>query len=57
MNDLLKMMQLLIAVLFQTISPKTILPGEDYVFLTFVAIPVFFTLALIKQEKSVAVES
>ena len=57
MNDLLKMMQLLIAVLFQTISPKTILPGEDYVFLTFVAIPVFFTLALIKQEKNVAVES
>ena len=31
-----------------TISPGTDLPGNDYVFFTFAAIPIFFTMALNK---------
>ncbi len=32
-----------------TVAPAIILPGNDYVFLTFIAIPVFFSLALLQN--------
>ena len=31
------------------ISPTTILPGDDYMFLTFAFIPIFFSMALLKK--------
>lgn len=37
-----------------TISPGTDLPGNDYVFFTFVAIPIFFTMALHKLNSETA---
>ena len=47
---------ILIIFIIQTVSPKTILPGNDYIFITFIAIPIFFTMALIKQDKVTPVE-
>jgi hypothetical protein len=37
-----------------TISPGTDLPGNDYVFFTFAAIPIFFTMALNKLNANMA---
>ena len=37
-----------------TISPGTDLPGNDYVFFTFAAIPIFFTMALNKLKANTA---
>ncbi|PTM02451.1 MAG: hypothetical protein DA407_15190 [Bacteroidetes bacterium] len=37
-----------------TISPGTDLPGNDYVFFTFAAIPIFFTMALNKLNSNTA---
>ncbi len=51
---LIGLLPILVYFTINTISPGTILPGNDYVFLTFIAIPVFFTLALL-QEKTARV--
>lgn len=54
---LIGLLPILIYFTINTISPGTILPGNDYIFLTFIAIPVFFTLALLqKSTPSVRVE-
>jgi membrane-associated protease RseP (regulator of RpoE activity) len=39
------------------LSPSTILPGIDYLFLTFAFIPIFFALALMKMKKAEPAES
>jgi hypothetical protein len=52
-GTLIGLLPVLIYFIITTISPKTILPGSDYIFLTFTAIPVFFALALFKQQKAV----
>ena len=39
------------------ISPSTILPGADYLFITFAFIPIFFALALMKMKKAEPIES
>jgi hypothetical protein len=31
------------------LSPTTILPGDDYMFLTFAFIPIFFSMALLQK--------
>ncbi len=50
------LLPILIYFTVSTISPATILPGNDYIFLTFIAIPVFFSLALLQErEKTLAV--
>ncbi|MBK9256204.1 MAG: PDZ domain-containing protein [Saprospiraceae bacterium] len=38
----------LIYFIVNTIAPKFVIPGSEFIFLTFAAIPVFFTLALFK---------
>jgi hypothetical protein len=50
-GTVLGLLPILIYFTIQTISPKTILPGDDYVQLTFVLIPVFFTLGLLELNK------
>lgn len=40
------LLPILIYFSISVISPATILPGNDYVFLTFAAIPIFFTIGL-----------
>lgn len=52
LGTVIGLVPILIAILVQTISPKTLLPGSDYFYITFVAIPIFFTIALIKQKKA-----
>lgn len=52
-GTLIGLLPVLIYFIITTISPKTILPGSDYIFLTFAAIPVFFALALFKQQKAI----
>jgi hypothetical protein len=42
------LLPILIVFTVGTLSPGTVLPGNDYVFITFLAIPVFFTMALNK---------
>ncbi|AVR45375.1 hypothetical protein C7S20_08885 [Christiangramia fulva] len=50
------LLPILIYFTISTFSPGTILPGNDYVFLTFIAIPIFFSLALMHRgEKELAV--
>jgi hypothetical protein len=39
----------LIYFIINQVSPATILPGNEYIYLTFAAIPVFFSLALMKK--------
>lgn len=56
LGTIVALVPILIVILVQTLSPKTILPGTDYVFITFIAIPIFFTMALIKQDKATPVE-
>ena len=55
-GTLIGLVPILIAMLVQTISPKTLLPGSDYFYITFIAIPIFFTTALIKQDKATPLE-
>jgi hypothetical protein len=43
---------ILIVFTISTISPKTIVPGNDYIFLTFVLIPIFSSIALMHNAKS-----
>ena len=57
LGAIIGLVPILIVLFTQTISPKTILPGSDYAFISFVAIPIFCTLALIKLEKATDVES
>ncbi len=47
----------LINFIITRISPSTILPGSDYLFLTFAFIPIFFALALMKMKKAEPIES
>ena len=47
---------ILIIIILETVSPKTVLPGSDYVILTMMVIPIFFTMAILKQDKSVVAE-
>jgi len=47
---------MLIIFIIGNLSPTTVLPGEDYLFLTMAVIPVFFALA-IKKSGEVSVES
>lgn len=45
------LLPILIYFTINTLSPKTIIPGNDYIFLTFAAIPIFFVLGLLKHKK------
>lgn len=50
------LLPILVYFTISTFSPATILPGNDYIFLTFIAIPIFFSLALMHRgEKELAV--
>lgn len=51
MGAVLGILPFLIYYAIGTVSPATILPGNDYIFLTFALIPIFFTMALLKQRK------
>ena len=48
----LGLLPILISFTLAQVAPKLIIPGNDYVFLTFVFIPIFFTMALKQQAKS-----
>lgn len=43
---------ILIVFISRVISPKTLLPGNEYVFLTFAAIAILFSMAVIHQSKN-----
>lgn len=49
LGAILGIVPFLIAYTINQISPTTILPGDDYMFLTFAFIPIFFTVALLKK--------
>ena len=51
-GGIIGLVPVLIYFIITTISQKTILPGNEYIFVTFVAIPIFFSLALIKLNKA-----
>lgn len=51
LGALIGLLPILIYFTINTISPKTILPGNDYIFLTFAAIPIFFVLGLLRSQK------
>jgi hypothetical protein len=52
LGAMIGLLPILIYFSINTIMPKIILPGNDYLFITFGAIPIFFTLALLQQSKS-----
>jgi membrane-associated protease RseP (regulator of RpoE activity) len=54
---ILGILPFLINFIITRISPTTILPGSDYLFLTFAFIPIFFALALMKMKKAEPIES
>ena len=48
---------IILVLIIETISPKIILPGADYIlYVSFTAIPIFFTMAVLKQNKTVSKE-
>lgn len=52
---ILGLLPILVYFTVNTVSPATSLPGNDYVFLTFIAIPIFFSMALLhKREATMA---
>ncbi len=56
-GTILGLLPFLINFIISTISPATILPGSDFIFLTFALIPIFFSLALLKKGEEQNVES
>ena len=51
MAAILGLLPITISFAITTLSPTTSVPGDDYVFLTFIFIPLFSTMALLKQAK------
>ncbi len=49
-GTILGLLPFLINFIVTRISPTTILPGSDFIFLTFALIPIFFSLALLQME-------
>jgi len=49
LGAILGIVPFLIVFTINRISPTTILPGDDYIFLTFAFIPIFFSVALLKK--------
>lgn len=52
LGTLIGLLPILIYFTMGTLSPGIQLPGDDYIFITFLAIPLFFTLALSKVSKA-----
>jgi len=52
LGAVLGLLPFLIVYTINRISPTTILPGNDYIFLTFAFIPIFFSMALLQKSKS-----
>ncbi|HEX9826687.1 MAG TPA: PDZ domain-containing protein [Flavobacteriaceae bacterium] len=50
LGTVLGLLPFLISFTITIISPATILPGDDYMFLTFAFIPIFFSMALLKKK-------
>jgi len=53
-GTILGLVPILLVIIIDTISPKTVIPGNDYIWLTFIFIPVFFLLAQMELQKNVA---
>jgi len=49
LGAILGIVPFLIVFTINRISPTTVLPGDDYIFLTFAFIPIFFSAALLKK--------
>jgi len=49
LGALLGLLPFLIFFTITSLSPSTILPGDDYMFLTFAFIPIFFSMALLQK--------
>ncbi len=49
LGAVLGLLPFLIVFTINQISPTTIVPGDDYLFLTFAFIPIFFSMALLKK--------
>ena len=52
LGAILGLVPFLIVFIINRISPTTIVPGDDYLFLTFAFIPIFFSMALLKKSES-----
>jgi len=50
LGTVLGLLPFLISFTITIISPATILPGDDYMFLTFAFIPIFFSMALLQKK-------
>jgi len=52
LGAILGLVPFLLVFIINRISPTTIIPGDDYLFLTFAFIPILFSMALLKDSES-----